>query len=127
MPPSKRDRDKAAASAQPVDASPDATQDSAPVENHDKTDVQAALARETQDGKGEGEVPPSDFDSFATEGVEQEKELLSVEEVTEQVLAGKWGPNEEVAGERLRAAGYDLQAVAEEYKRRKDRGAPSAF
>lgn len=41
-------------------------------ENFDEEDVQAALERETDDGKGEGEVPASDFVSFATEGVEEE-------------------------------------------------------
>lgn len=38
---------------------------------HDEEDVQALLARVTHDGKGDGEVPESDFVSFATEGVEK--------------------------------------------------------
>ena len=38
----------------------------------DKTDVPAALKRETQDGAGEEDPGPSDFESFATEGVEKE-------------------------------------------------------
>lgn len=37
---------------------------------HDTTDVKFALQRETHDGKGDDEVPPADFQSFATEGVE---------------------------------------------------------
>lgn len=41
--------------------------------HHDETDVPAALERETQDGKGDDEVPPSDFVAFATEGVENEE------------------------------------------------------
>lgn len=34
-------------------------------------DIEALLNRETADGKGDDEVPPADFESFATEGVEQ--------------------------------------------------------
>jgi hypothetical protein len=37
-----------------------------------KADVKRALARETQDGKGDEDPGPSDFVSFATEGVEEE-------------------------------------------------------
>ena len=37
-----------------------------------KVDVERALARETQDGKGDSEPGPSNFESFATEGVEKE-------------------------------------------------------
>jgi len=115
--------------AQPIEASPEvaANPPSAPVPNHDEIDVAAALARKTQDGKGEQEVPESDFQSFATEGVEDTKNLLSIQQVTEQVLAGTWGPNVNVAGQRLQEAGYDVKAVAEEFARRKAAGAPSAF
>ena len=35
-------------------------------------DIEAALERDTQDGPGAGEVPPADFVSFATDGVEKE-------------------------------------------------------
>lgn len=41
--------------------------------DHDEEDVNALLDRETADGPGfdtEDELPPSDFDGFATEGVE---------------------------------------------------------
>ena len=38
-----------------------------------KSDVQRALERETQDGKGDEDPGPSDFISFATEGVEKEE------------------------------------------------------
>jgi len=41
----------------------------------DETDVPAALERVTQDGSGfdrEDELPQSDFESFATDGVEAE-------------------------------------------------------
>lgn len=33
-------------------------------------DIDALLNRETADGKGDDEVPPADFESFATEDVE---------------------------------------------------------
>lgn len=96
-------------------------------ENHDHTDVQAALARKTQDGPGPDPVPESDFDSFATADVEKKEALYSVEEVTRQVLAGRWGSSAKTAANRLKAAGYDLEAVEAEYARRKAGGAPSAF
>ena len=35
-------------------------------------DIEALLSRETADGKGEDDVPPADFESYATEGVEKE-------------------------------------------------------
>lgn len=35
-----------------------------------KADVKRALERETQDGKGDDEVPESDWDSYATKNVE---------------------------------------------------------
>lgn len=57
----------------------------------------------------------------------EKKELLSIEEVTSQVLAGRWGATEAVAVDKLSEAGYDLDAVSEEYARRKAGGAPSAF
>lgn len=41
--------------------------------HHDDTDVPAALKRETQDGKGEEDPGPSDWNGYATEGVEQEE------------------------------------------------------
>lgn len=94
--------------------------------NHDDTDVAAALARETQDGKGDDPVPPADFDSFATQGVEKKK-LLSVEDVADQVLRGHWGSSQAIASQRLSDAGYDVDAVTREYARRKSGGAPSAF
>lgn len=35
------------------------------------SEVEAALQRDTQDGRGEGEPPESDFQGFATENVEK--------------------------------------------------------
>ncbi len=46
------------------------------LENHDEDDVKAALQRDTQDGPAfsdESELPESDFESFAEEGVEKEE------------------------------------------------------
>jgi hypothetical protein len=43
----------------------------------DDLDVPAALARETHDGPGfdnEDELPPGDFESFATDDVEEESQ-----------------------------------------------------
>lgn len=37
-----------------------------------KVDVERALARETQDGPGDEEPGPSDFQGFATDGVEED-------------------------------------------------------
>lgn len=95
-------------------------------EVHDDTDVEAALKRKTADGPGTDPVPPADFESFATKDVEK-KDLLSVAEVTQQVLDGRWGNSVATAKNRLEAAGYDVDLVAEEYARRKQGGAPSAF
>jgi hypothetical protein len=39
-----------------------------------QVDVQRALARETQDGKGEEDPGPSDWQGYATEGVEVDQE-----------------------------------------------------
>jgi len=92
----------------------------------DETQIEAALARTTQDGKGADPVPPADFESFATEGVEK-KSLLSVEEVTHQVLAGRWGATAAGSIKNLKDAGYDTDAVWAEFERRKAGGAPTAF
>lgn len=54
--------------AQPVEVSPEEQV------HYDDTDVPAALERETQDGKGDDQVPEADFQSFATEGVENEEQ-----------------------------------------------------
>jgi hypothetical protein len=40
--------------------------------HRDEEDVPMALAKETQDGRGEEELAPSDFKGFPTEGVEKE-------------------------------------------------------
>lgn len=122
--------------SKPVEVSPDAAEASKPVQvspdiprtapDHDE-DVSAALERKTQDGKGDEEVPESDFHSFATEGVEKEESnLQSVEDVASEVLAGRWG-NPKVRGEVLKAAGYDVEAVEAEVARRIQAGAPSAY
>ena len=58
--------DAAQAAAQAATEAPD-TADSV------KVDIKRALERETQDGKGDEDPGPSDFVSFATEGVEVEE------------------------------------------------------
>jgi hypothetical protein len=40
--------------------------------NSYKVDVKRALERETQDGKGDEDPGPSDWNGFATDGVEKE-------------------------------------------------------
>lgn len=121
MPPAKTPSNKPGAS-DPIEPAPT----NPPAPTNEEAEVAAALARKTQDGKGSGEVPESDFHSFATEGVEK-KDLLSIKEVTSQVLSGRWGPSVTVATQRLEEAGYDVDQVAEEFARRKAAGAPSAF
>lgn len=45
-----------------------------PVKNFDRTDVPKAIKQETDDGPGDLEnLPESDFQGFATEGVEVEE------------------------------------------------------
>lgn len=123
--------------AEPVQDNPDVSQESPPVEataeasaqkapeHHDETDVEAALQRSTKDGKGEGEVPPPDFDSFATAGVEK-GENKTVEVLANEVLQGRWGDGRLVR-QRLRDAGHDASAVQTEVNRRLSDGAPSAY
>jgi hypothetical protein len=92
----------------------------------DETDVEGALARKTQDGPGTDPLPKSDFHSFATAGVEK-GDLLSVEDVTREVLAGRWGVTTADAMNKLEEAGYDVDAVWAQFQKRKAGGAPSAF
>lgn len=48
------------------------TDDTQSAEHYDEEDVAAALERETDDGPGDEEPGEGDFQSYATEGVEQE-------------------------------------------------------
>jgi len=92
-------------------------------------DVKALLSRHTFDGKGENAVPPENFRSFSTEGVEKGA-LKDPDVIAQEVLHGNWGPNADVVVERLTAAGYDqdrIDAIEREFNNRKLRGAPSAF
>lgn len=92
---------------------------------HDDTDVEAALQRSTQDGKGEDDVPPPDFDSFATSGVEKGEDK-SVEVLANEVLQGRWGDGR-IVRQRLKDAGHDASAVQTEVNSRLASGAPSAY
>jgi hypothetical protein len=55
-------------------AASQATTDAPETADSFKVDVKRALERETQDGKGDEDPGPSDWISFATEGVEEEAE-----------------------------------------------------
>lgn len=51
--------------------------DTSPQDHYDDVDVEKALKRKTQDGSGfetEDELPESDFEGFAEEGVEMTEE-----------------------------------------------------
>jgi hypothetical protein len=55
-----------------VDKEKKMTDDTQSSEHYDEEDVAAALERETDDGPGDEEPGEGDFQSYATEGVEQE-------------------------------------------------------
>lgn len=57
-----------AATTTEVQANPGDVETADPV----KIDIKRALERETQDGKGDEDPGPSDFQGFATDGVEKE-------------------------------------------------------
>lgn len=123
--------EKDTAPSKPIEPAPQvpansdlSAQVSATPKNHDDTDVEAALARETHDGKGKEEVPESDFDSFATEGVENKP---SATDLAREVLEGHWGYNRRRAMHNLTANGHDASAVDEELQKLIDSGAPSTL
>lgn len=122
-PKKKADEAAPAPSTPSTEVTPAVPTQSAP--NHDDTDVAAALQRTTQDGKGEDPVPPADFDSYATEGVEQEDK--SDADIAHEVLEGKWGYSRAEAFAKLRAAGLDAIAISDEVKRLQDSGKPSTL
>lgn len=131
MSPAKNTPSKSAKDANPTEVSPDAESAAPPVENadvpsvpenHDDLDVERAKQRKTQDGKGDDEVPESDFDSFATDGVE--KGTKTVEEVAQDVLDGKHGWDWRPFVEK---AGYNPSEVQTEVNRRVSTGAPSSL
>lgn len=94
------------------------------IPNHDDTDVEAVLARQTQDGKGADDVPESNFESFATEDVERDKSDL---DIAHEILDGKWGYRRSIVLGRLRAQGLDALAIFDEVKRLQDSGKPSTL
>lgn len=91
---------------------------------NDETDVQAAVDSTTQDGPGDDPVPPSDFQSFATEGVHHEDKQIG--ELAGEVLQGLWG-DYSVSRDRLDNAGHDASAVLAKVNERLMRGSPSAY
>lgn len=123
------DPKKQSADSQPVEVSPQVPEGSQPVEVSpqlppnpvdEQKEIEAALARKTKDGKGDEEVPESNFVSFATDDVERK----TVEELAAEVLDGKWGT---YIQPRLKQAGYDASAVQTEVNRRLAGGAPSVY
>lgn len=82
------------------------------------------LARQTQDGKGDGEVADSDFVAFATDGVEDDGTESLFEQTVGEVLDGKWGDAQE-RRIRLQDAGHSVYAVQLEVNRRLAKGSPS--
>lgn len=99
-------------------------QEKVDTKKHDEADVAAALQRKTQDGKGDGPVPESDFVSFATEGVEQEP---TVRELANEVLQGKHGKTRLEALRKLSDEGHDADSVNTEVQFLIDRGRPSGL
>lgn len=93
--------------------------------NTEQADLAAARERETQDGKGTDPVPPSDFKSFATEGVEVDENFRNI---ASEVLAGRFGVNElEVRQAINESTDYTPTEVFTEANRRLGSGAPSAL
>lgn len=88
-------------------------------------DTRTVLARDTFDGKGDDEVPPADFESFATEGVEDDGSALRFRETVESVLAGEFGDFQE-RRLALKDAGHDVSKIMLEVNRRLASGSPSA-
>lgn len=91
--------------------------------SNDETDVPAAIDMETHDGPGDEPPPPSDFQSFATEGVHHEDKHVG--ELASEVLQGRWG-DFAIARERLINAGHDAASIFTKVNERLMRGAPSA-
>jgi hypothetical protein len=85
--------------------------------------ISQALARQTDDGPGDEPVPPSDFESYATAGVEKERRPLV--QVVQEVLDGVWGDYSVRRG-RLTDAGYNATEVQSLVNMRLAAGAPSA-
>jgi hypothetical protein len=123
----KNDETKDESSSAPITQGTDQTLSADPLPegpHHDETDVQAAIDVETEDGKGEAEVPPSDFRGYATDEVE--KPRASVNEIASRVLSGEFG-NYDVMRKRLDEAGYNVKAVLSKVNERLANGAPSAY
>lgn len=74
MPPRKRAAAKAKVEATPIADEVEQELSSPDNVHFDKEDVAAALSRSTDDGPGDlSELPESDWNGYATEGVEQEE------------------------------------------------------
>jgi|SRR5215211_105870 len=69
------DPDKMAKESTPVFDEVEADPEVPEIASSYKADVKRALARQTDDGKGDDDPGDSDFESFATEGVEKEEDV----------------------------------------------------
>ena len=85
--------------------------------------IEQALDRKTDDGPGNDPMPPSDFESYATVGVEKERRPLV--SVVQEVLDGAWG-DYTVRRQRLTDAGYDPTEVQTLVNLRLVGGAPNS-
>jgi len=99
--------------------------DSPDFSDEEQEQIEQALNRKTDDGPGEDPVPPSNFESFATPGVEKthQKPLVTV---VDEVLTGKWG-DFSVRRQRLTDAGYNATEVLQLVNMRVAGGAPTAY
>lgn len=101
----------------------DVSDESQPDLDDEEAQIAAALKRKTHDGKGEDPVPPENFESFATEGVEKKTKSLQV--LTQEVLDGKWGDHA-VRRQRLEDAGHNPTEIQKLVNMRLAGGAPSS-
>lgn len=124
MPPKKRGSIPTEEISEPTAGPPTPSGVSGNTTSNDDTDVEAALSRDTQDGKGGEVVPPPDFESFATEEVESAYKPASV--LAQEVLRGLWGDYVGLR-DRLDDAGHIATEVLTLVNERLVRGAPSAF
>lgn len=92
----------------------------------EQDEIDAVLARTTHDGKGEDPVPPADFASFATKGVENVSDE-ELNEIATRILAGRLGSDEQTVRQELSNGDYNPSTIFAEVNRRISEGAPSAL
>lgn len=92
-------------------------------EDIEKVDIEAALARKTQDGPGE-EKPASDDASPSPSG---DSDSEHIQQVASEVLRGDWGTDERTVRRNLAEHDYVPGIVFIEVNRRLSAGAPSVL